>query len=230
MSIKIKLLKNLSNYFYSEENRSNHFWEYYNRLNYVSNQIKEYNLDSYTVLDIGGVPGNNLLSRFGIKEVTTLDINENADIVASADKIPLEDNTFDFVTCLDTFEHLPNEIRLNALDEIIRVAKVAAFIVAPIDTEENNRAEELVIKYNPVDFLLEHRKYGLVNFTDIENRLDKLKKEGKINIYEEYYMDNLLTWVCLMVEFRVSASQIYNEAYFLENDFYPRRKALKIII
>lgn len=230
MNIKIKLLKNLSNYFYSEENRSNHFWEYFNRLNYVSSQIKEYSLDSFTVLDIGGVPGNNLLSRFGIKEVTTLDINENADIVASADKIPLEDNTFDFVTCLDTFEHLANEIRLNALDEIIRVAKVAAFIVAPIDTEENNRAEELVIKYNPVDFLLEHRKYGLVNFTDIENRLDKLKKEGKINIYEEYYMDNLLTWVCLMVEFRVSASQIYNEAYFLENDFYPRRKALKIII
>lgn len=102
------------------------------------------------VLDVGGATGNNLLKEFGIDDVVTLDLNRDADVVASADRIPLVDKSFDIVTCIDTLEHIPKESRVQAVKEMLRVASKAVLLVAPMNSENNRRAEELVLRYRNI--------------------------------------------------------------------------------
>lgn len=100
-----------------------HFWEYYGRVKFASDAIANSGLKNYKVLDIGGATGNNLLKKFGIQNVTTLDLKEGADTVASAAEIPVADGAFNFVTSLDMLEHVPPGLRSKVVSEMVRVAK-----------------------------------------------------------------------------------------------------------
>ncbi len=205
-------------------------WEYYNRLRFVSERIKQLPISHPKVLDVGGATGNNLLTKFGISDVTTLDIDPGAEIVASADNIPLQDNSYDVVTCIDTIEHIPKEIREQVVREIVRVASKAVFLVAPVNSEENNLAEQLVSKYIQSRFIEEHRTYGSVDFDEIESVLRGLQRDGRIKGFEKIALDDLLNWVIMMTHGYVADSKIYREAYFLENRFCPKRIGLSISI
>lgn len=208
-----------------------YYWEYYNRFLFVSNQIKQLPISNPRILDVGGATGNNLLAKFNISNVTTLDINSKADIIASVDDIPLDDNSYDIVTCIDMLEHIPNANRKNAVFEIIRVSSIAAFMIAPVNSEENIRAEQLVFKYTKDPFLAEHRKYGLVDYKQIESMLIELKDKGEITNFERTEIDDLLNWVTMMTRFNFfSHNKIYEETNFLENRFIPRRIALSIYV
>lgn len=195
-------------------------------MKYTSDLIKALNLTDPTVLDIGGVPGGNLLLRFGVHGVTTLDLSKSADIVARAKSLPLKDNSFDVVTCIDTLEHIPQQFREKTLDEIIRVAAAAVIIVAPQNTAENNLAEQIVLKHCKVGFLDEHQALGLVDFERLEKKLDQYRTDGRIKDYVRYEMDDLLNWVNMMTRDIKNGSAVYLEAYTLENRFCPRRIGL----
>jgi len=203
-------------------------WEYYNRLHIISSAIKKLNIPSAKILDVGGATGDNLLSKFGISNVTTLDLAPNADIVASADNMPAADNSYDIVTCIDTLEHIPPEKRERVIHELIRVAGKAVFAAAPVNSPENNKAEQLVLKYIKNHFLTEHQKYGLVDFQKIISILHKEKTGGIITSFESSEIDDLLNWVIMMTSGHVNESAIYQEAYFLENKFHPRRTVISI--
>lgn len=205
-----------------------HGWEYFGRMKYTSDLIKSIDIKNPTVLDIGGVPGGGLLKRFGIEDVTTLDLSEGADIIASAENIPLKNNSFDVVTCIDTLEHIPRQHRLKAVDEMIRIAAFAVIIVAPQNTDENNLAEQIVLKHCEVGFLEEHQEMGLVDFDQIEQRLNQHHEDGLIKAYSRTEMDDLLNWVNMMTRDVKNGSAIYLEAYTLENRFCPRRIGLHI--
>jgi len=207
-----------------------HHWEYYNRLFFVSERIKQLPISHPRVLDVGGATGSNLLTKFGISDVTILDIDSQSDIVASADDIPLKNNSYHVVTCIDTLEHIPQEAREHVVREIVRVASKAVFLVAPVNSEENNRAEQLVLKYTKNRFIEEHQTYGLVDFDKVESILRDLKEDGSIESFEKTALDNTLNWVTMMTQGYVANSKIYQEAYFLENRFCPRRIALSIYI
>ena len=209
--------------------RRSHYWEYYGRLKFASDQILSHHLDQYTVLDVGGATGNNLLEKFGVKNVTTLDVKEGADIVASAAQIPVQDNSFDFVTSLDMMEHVRQDLRSKVVDEMIRVSKICVAIIAPIKSPENMWAEDLVLSYRHADFLQEHKEQGLVDFDQIENQLNHLKSLRKISAFRKAELDNLQTWVSLMTEDFCDSSEVYAKCYErLENRFVPRRIALVI--
>lgn len=220
----LRILKKVKHAVFKRQNKGLHSWEYYNRVSFVKDQIMSHNLNSYSVLDIGGATGNNLLNAFGVQNVTTVDLLDTADIVAGADRIPVDDKSYDFVTCIDTLEHIPQDIRITSVNEFLRIARKQIIIVAPIDTVENNRAEQLVLQYDDNTFLKEHQIHGLVDFVAIETFLKK-QRTRNVSIYP---LDNLSTWVCLMLENRLSANKVYQEAHFLENSFHPRRKALVI--
>jgi ubiquinone/menaquinone biosynthesis C-methylase UbiE len=206
-------------------------WEYYNRLRVVSEAIKQLELPHPKVLDVGGATGNNLLVKFHISDVTTLDISSRADIVSSADRIPLADNSYDMVTCIDTIEHIARESRGQVVREIVRVASRAAFLVAPVNSEDNNRAEQLVLKYKRNRFVREHQAYGLVDFDEIESILEDLQRNQSIKSFNKRAIDDLLNWVTMMTRCNIfRQNQIYREAYFLENRFCPRRIMLSIYI
>jgi len=222
----MKLLKN----FLKKTNRNDrYYWEYYNRLHFISSAIKKLNLPpSAKILDVGGATGDNLLAKFEIPNVTTLDISADADMVASADNIPAADNSYDIVTCIDTLEHIPSEKRERVIHELIRAASRAVFIAAPVDSAENNKAERLVLKYVKNKFIEEHQKYGLVDFRQIKSLLREKKNSGLIESFEIGELDDLLNWVIMMTAGYVDENAIYQEAYFLENKFHPRRCAISI--
>jgi len=210
------------------KDNDSHHWEYYGRMKYASDLIKALDLADQTVLDVGGVPGENLLLRFGVRGVTTLDISKGADIVATAEFLPLKDNSFDVVTCIDTLEHIPQQFREKTLDEMIRVAVIAVIVVAPQDTVENNLAEQVVLNHCNVGFLDEHKALGLVNFERLEKKLDQYRADGLIKDYARYEMDDLLNWINMMTRDVKNGSAVYLEAYTLENRFCPRRIGLHI--
>ena len=203
-------------------------WEYFNRISFVSGRLKALTPPPSRVLDVGGAPGNNLLRRSGHQSVWTLDLDPKADVVASADNIPLKEGAFEAVTCIDTLEHIPVQVRDRVIEELVRVASRAVFIVAPVDTEENTRAEELVLKHQPNKRLEEHRLHGLVDFVRIEEILEQMASDGRIAGYERLELDDLLNWVVMMIGEKVDFSEIYQQAFFLENRFHPRRIALAI--
>lgn len=207
---------------------SKFYWEYYNRQTFVSEGIKSLGIDSPRVLDVGGATGDNLLIRFGIDDVTTLDIDDHANIVASATDIPLPDSSYDVVTCIDTLEHIPKMSREQVVSELIRVAKIAVFIVAPMDSPENNMAEKIVLKYRDCDFIADHQIHGLVDFNKIESHLEDLKDLNDIHTFEKHSLDNLHGWVIMMTKGFVDVSKIYRETLFLENRFCPKRIGLVI--
>lgn len=227
MNNKVRRIANLISKF-SGGNSKEHHWEYFNRQNFVSQRIKSLNLEHSRVLDVGGATGNNLLKRFGISNVTTLDIDPKANIVASAADIPLEDGSYDVVTCIDTLEHIPQADREKVVGELVRVAAKAAFLVAPMASRENDQAEKLVLKYLECGFVEDHQKHGLVDFDRIRAQLQDMQEKGAIRSFEESWLDNLHGWVILMTRGFVSESRIYQEAYFLENRFCPKRTAFAI--
>ncbi|MDO8525880.1 MAG: class I SAM-dependent methyltransferase [Candidatus Omnitrophota bacterium] len=205
-----------------------HYWESYNRSFFIANKIKSLGLENCRLLDVGGEKLDNLFEKFGIKNITTVNILEDADIVASAHKLPISDGSFEYVTCVDTLEHISKELRGQVVGELVRVARKAVFIAAPVDSEENNRAEKFVLQYLPAAFVKEHRIFGLVDFNQIKSELEAMKKLGRIEDIEEDSLDNLMSWVILMIGDKVEPSKLYKELYFLENGLHPRRKALSI--
>ena len=230
MSVQTAIVRRLRALAFRKQEVTHHYWEYYGRLHFVSEAIKKLELPAYKVLDVGGATGNNLLRAFGIRDVTTLDLDPRADIVSSAENIPSPDNSYDMVTCIDTLEHIPEGVRDRCIQEMLRVASLAVFIVAPQKTEANVSAEQLVLKYRKVKFLEEHRLYGLVDFANIERQLQDHENNHGISRFEVKELDNLLSWVILMTLDYVSPSAIYQEAFFLENAFFSRRKALSIFL
>ena len=79
-----------------------------------------------SILEIG--IGNSLVSNY-LKQrgynVTTMDIDPclNPDIVASIDRIPFTDESFDVVACFEVLEHLPYEKFTISLKELHRVSR-----------------------------------------------------------------------------------------------------------
>ncbi len=214
-------------FFKKNKSDSFHNWEYFNRYNFTIQELKSSKLDGASILSVGDSKSANVLGRFAVKNVTIMDISADCDVSASADKIPFKDNSFDVVVCIDTLEHIPRNLRNAVTDEVVRVAKKLAIIIAPVDSVENNRAEELVYEFMKTGYIREHRQMGLVNFDEIRSRLNK---NPKISCIKEKDLDDLLYWAANLIGDKLDSSELYQKLYFLENKFNPRRKAFSVIM
>lgn len=221
------LKKMVKKIFKVEEEAKAPYWEYYNRYSFVAKQLKAMGTDAMRVLDVGGMKSLNLFEKFGIRDVTALNISEDSDICASAAKMPLPEKSFDAAICIDTLEHIPYDLRNCVAGELIRVARKAVIIVAPIDSKENRLAEDIVYKFLKSGYIEEHKKFGLVNFDAIK---ENIKTNPRVVSIDECELDNLMYWAAMMIGDKVEPSHLYQELYFLENKFHPRRKALTIHI
>jgi len=161
-----------------------------------------------TVLDVGGYFRTRLgqsilpLSRFLPQDsVAAVDlVIERLDnyAVASGLALPFSDAAFDLAVSCDALEHVVPECRAAFVQEILRVARWSAVIIAPFDSEANRRAEQMLDSYmrsqgvlNPQ--LQEHLRNGLPSL----ERLRKLLSEHNLPFFEfaDGYLPN---WLAMM--------------------------------
>ena len=113
----------------------------YARWSFVQNKIP----DGKKILDVGVGVGqfiNSLERSQRCLEVKGVDIKKHGQFLASevgnveviysnANDLPLADNSFDYVTCLEVIEHLDDEDMFRVISEVRRVAKEKAIFTVP---------------------------------------------------------------------------------------------------
>jgi len=124
---------------------------------------------SFTVLDVGGYKG---ITREVHKEdkVTVLDlfdVKEPNYVKGDGEKLPFDNDSFDFVVNFDVLEHVPARKRKAFINECIRVGKRGVIVAAPFKNSVNTIAEKaLNDHYKSLHgqdhrWLKEHIEFGL---------------------------------------------------------------------
>lgn len=92
-------------------------------------------------LDVGGGNGNRYRGYFNTNDFQSLDLNPDSkpDILASADKIPLSENTIDTILSSQMLEHVMNP--LGCLKEMIRVLKPGGSLIITIPQSNEMHSE-----------------------------------------------------------------------------------------
>jgi ubiquinone/menaquinone biosynthesis C-methylase UbiE len=126
--------------------------EFYNRLGL--------NTRTLNWLDVGCGQGDLLrAAREDFKSVTGCDPSEQMlgfcpDFAVkhqpSMDRLPFEDSTFDFVTAVCVYHHVPEDRRLALTQEMRRVSK-AGGVLCIIEHNPLNPAVRLIVSRTPVD-------------------------------------------------------------------------------
>lgn len=113
------------------------FSMYYHKARWCSiwhqvNEVNRFQPDS--VLEVGGGLGifKQTMACFGVP-VTIVDIAEDLkpDIVGSVTELPIKDNAFDVACAFQVLEHIPFEMFVPALRELMRVAAKGVVISIP---------------------------------------------------------------------------------------------------
>ena len=115
------------------------YWWWVGKRLIVDNQIKKLSNTS-RILEVGCGTGANLKSISKYGDVTGIDFSKNALdyckkqthaslILADAEKLPINDETFDLIVALDVIEHLNDE---NALSEFYRILKPNGFLIITV--------------------------------------------------------------------------------------------------
>ena len=171
--------------FEKEYYESNEFWigdmvQDQNNLVRIKITIDSIPKDVNSIADIGcgnGVFINTLIRNNSTCEIVGIDRSKTAlkfvngkTIVGSIDEIPLKDNSYDCVTCLEVIEHLPVNIYTKALEEICRVSRKYIIISVPF----NEKIEE---NYNQCPSCLTIFNYDLHLRTFSKINIEKLLTE-----------------------------------------------------
>jgi SAM-dependent methyltransferase len=97
-------------------------------------------------------------------------------VMSSGEFLPFADESFDMVASCDTLEHVPAEKRWAFVDELLRVARYCAVIVAPFASAPTIQAERILGEYLTSqnlshEQLEEHTKRGLPDGDKLRSRL-----------------------------------------------------------
>ena len=171
--------------------------------------------DVVTLADIGcgnGVFVNYLAENHKQLELTGVDRSETAlkyvrvnKVEGDVAELPLEDNSFDCVTCLEVIEHLPVPVYKQALKELTRVAKNHIIISVPYDEKlEGNytRCPSCKTIFNKDIHL---RRFGESEMQNLltefgfkcmhTRKLNKVQKFVGHDLYRKlFYPEQLLVW------------------------------------
>lgn len=158
------------------------------------------------VLDVGGYPG--ILGDFlnpDYFEVNVLDVvPDNGSIPnyiqGSGMDLPYPEGAFDLVFSLDTLEHIPGHARQKFLSEVMRVARLGAVLINPIQSLPADLAEETVDEYirwlldAQQEQLAEHREFGLPDFAVTT---DAFRQSGWQTL--NFKLANVYNWLFMMI-------------------------------
>lgn len=158
------------------------------------------------VLDVGGYPGN--LRAFlndeyydlSILDVVPDDGSIPGYMQGSGMELPFPDGAFDLVFSLDTLEHIPGHERPRFLAEVMRVARLGAVLINPIQSIQADLAEETLDEYirwlldAQQEQLSEHREFGLPDFA---GTIDAFRQGGwQTHVFK---LANVYNWLFMMI-------------------------------
>lgn len=118
------------------------------------------------------------ISKEAIKK--TKDIVDGKYIVASVEKIPFKDNTFDFVVELDVLEHLQKKGLIKSLEEVRRVIKNRGIFIISVPLNESDKDKNLnrhLVVFNEYMILQLLRDGGF-----------EIIKTNKLYAFKNYYL------------------------------------------
>jgi predicted SAM-dependent methyltransferase len=192
--------------------------------------LKKEKLDKSKILEVGsGSYGiTPYLKRKIIGVDTTFDEPEYPLLeqkVGSTIKLPFDENSFDVVILSDVLEHLPKEIRAQAVNEAIRVSRKKIIISGPFG-KEAARQDKLLAKYSVRKigkmhpFFKDHLKYGLPETIEVRQWISKNPKVKKIWIAGHF----------LNLKSREKLMKFYISKYKLQYYFYLKGLMLLVPI
>lgn len=91
------------------------------------------------------------------------------------------ENEFDFVQCVETLEHVPNNKK--ALEQLIRVAKMAVFITSADEGQHRGPEQAAIEKFNQYQKYLEQPKVDDMLELGFEVRVEDFDKRQLIAWY-----------------------------------------------
>jgi len=157
---------------------------------------------SLRILDIGGNPG--FLNKFLPKDdIFNLDIKKGKAknfILGNGCYLPFKDNSFDIVTSVDVFEHVPFKARSKFLEEGLRVSSRFNIIGAPYYDKQVLLAEKIVYdfiysKFNIKYKLLEEHSNNKLPILEDTERCIKEKGFNNICLNNGY----LYNWIFMIL-------------------------------
>jgi O-antigen biosynthesis protein len=155
--------------------------------------------EKFKVLDVGG--RGNLLQKFLSNDDVffldpLVDSNEPNFIKGDGCRMPLKEESFDWVTSADVFEHIPDKKRRSFIKENTRVAKFGVILAAPFFSEEVKQAEinanenyKLFSKGKDHIWLKEHIENGLPREDEIESLIQNIGLD-----FQKLYNNRLFLW------------------------------------
>ncbi len=162
-------------YYERPEHWARNFLEITRERERIEETIKIIPPDVQSILEVGCGNGafiNSLIGKY--QKLIGLDSSKEAlrhirteAIEGNINNLPFEDNSFDLVVCLETLEHLPQEVFIRGLFELQRVSKKYIIVSVP-----NNENLDLSLEKCPACHCWFHPFFHLRSFN--QNRLKEL--------------------------------------------------------
>ncbi len=177
----------------------------------VVSDLKKSIKEDQSVLEVGS--GVNGISDYYSGKVIGVDSNFSKtktiknpnieNVKGSITKVPFKDGSFKVIVCLDTFEHLPNNLRSKAIAELLRVLKkngkiYLGFPTGRFSSLAENFLNDLFKKQKGRDhpWIKEHQGYGLPDYLEIVDQIKRLSPKSRVEI-----ISNASIWIWLPMNF-----------------------------
>ncbi len=156
------------------------------------------------IIDVGGRGGKLyefLPKNYNIQIFDTLpnDYNEPNYIQGDALNIGFNDKAFDFVTSLETLEHIPKKSKYKFIQELLRVSKYGVILTAPFYSPHVKQAEGYLndLYYENLGRMHPWLKEHLESTLPKETELEKFCKENGV-YFKKIGQNNLNNWILFM--------------------------------
>lgn len=171
---------------------------------------KETGKDKLKILDVGGyrvdaADRENLLLREFLPhhDIIALDMVESTTpgyVQGDGTQLPFKDNAFDVVVSSDVYEHIPQDLRREFVENLTRTAKHFVILGAPFYSRNNELAEQILFEYIRIVLHSEHEqlKEHIENHLPDANQLKRLIEENKLN-FTSIDSGNINNWLLLMM-------------------------------
>jgi GT2 family glycosyltransferase len=190
--------------------------------------------ETFKILDVGG-RGNIMKKFLPEDEVFYLDpLVDSEDtnfILGDGCSMPFDDESFDWVTSADVYEHILYHKRMSFLTENIRAAKLGVILTAPFYSKEVEKAEiyanesyKILSGGEDHIWLKEHLAFDLPKEEEIESFLSSNSIQ-----FSKFFNNNLSIWehligICFLVSQNYSdeikkAFEVFN--YFYNTWVFP---------